>query len=429
MSQPGLLSIAGFRRLFTARVLSQLADGIFQGSLAGTVFFNPEHETDPRKAAAGFLVLYLPYSVVSPFAGVVLDRWRRQRSLVASCLLRVPLVALVGALIFARATDVLWSLPFFVTALLVLGVSRFFIAAAGVALPHVVPASRLVSANALAGTCGTVAAFAAGILVLVARSVLPAGSGTDAALALLSAAGYVLAALALLRFSVRDLGPDTVATATPLRSEAARVVREMVDGMRHLRTRPAAGRALGVLTAYRLCMGALTLDAVLLYRNAFGDIHGALPGGQTGLAEMVAASAVGILAGAAVTPRVTARIGKPAWVSALLVAAGVVVGGLGPSYRPIAFLLAGLVVGAAGQGMKICIDTLLQEIIEDAFRGRVFAFYDALFNVAFAIGAVAAALNVPTSGKSLPVLWATAGLFVVAGVVYGRSERLRVEAA
>jgi MFS family permease len=415
--------------LFTARVLSQLADGIFQGSLAGTVFFNPEHETDPRRAAAGFLVLYLPYSVVSPFAGVILDRWRRQRSLLASCLLRLPLVALVAALIATRATAAVWSLPFFVAALLVLGVSRFFIAAAGAALPHVVEEDRLVSANALAGTCGTVAAFAAGILVLVARSVLPAGAGTDAGLALASAAGYALAAVALTRFRSTDLGPDIVAATSPMRSEAARVVREMADGMRHLRTRPAAVRGLAAMTAYRVCMGAMTLDAVLLYRNAFSDVHGLLPGGQTGLAEMVAASAVGILAGAAVTPRITERIGKPAWVAALLIAAGVVVGGLGPSYRPLAFLLAGLVVGAVGQGVKICIDTLVQEVVDDEFRGRVFAFYDALFNMAFAFGAVAAAVSVPTSGRSLVVLGATAGLFIVAGVAYGAAERSRVEAA
>ena len=31
------------------------ADGIFQASLASAVFFNPEHQTDPRQAAAGFV--------------------------------------------------------------------------------------------------------------------------------------------------------------------------------------------------------------------------------------------------------------------------------------------------------------------------------------------------------------------------------------
>ncbi|MCU1676082.1 MAG: Major Facilitator Superfamily transporter, partial [Frankiales bacterium] len=174
--------------------------------------------------------------------------------------------------------------------------------------------------------------------------------------------------------------------------------------------------------------GALTLDAVLLYRNEFADVHGAFPGGATGLAEMVGASAVGILAAAALTPRVTDRIGKPAWIAAMLVVGGAAVGALGPTYTPVAFLLAGLVVGLMGQAVKICVDTVLQEVVADDFRGRAFAFYDALFNVAFAIGAVAAAFTLPTSGRSPTVLGVTAALFAAAGVVYGRAERSRVEA-
>ena len=423
MTDAPLLSLAGFRRLFAARLLSQLADGIFQASLAGAVFFNPDHVTDPRQAAAGFLVLYLPYSFVSPFAGVLLDRWRRQRSMLACCLARVPLVALVAVLIVTVGTQGPESAWLYVAALAVLGVSRFFIAAAGAALPHVVDEKRLVSANALAGTSGTVAAFAAGILALVLRGLLPATTTTDASLALGSAAAYLLASLVLMRFRADALGPDVAAPGAGWRTEATRVAREMVDGARHVGAIPVAVRALGALTAYRLCMGSLTLDAVLLYRNEFGSIHGILPGGQTGLAEMVGASAVGILVSAFLTPRITRRIGKPAWVSALLILAGIVVGGLGPTYRPLAFLLAGLVVGGVGQGVKICIDTLLQEVVSDDYRGRAFTFYDALFNLAFAIGAVAVAFILPTSGRAIVVLEATAGLFVAAGLLYGRAER------
>ena len=423
MTGAALLQGEGFRRLFTARVLSQLADGIFQASLAGAVFFNPEHVTDPRQAAAGFLVLYLPYSFVSPFAGVLLDRWRRQRSMLACCLARVPLVALVALLIVTVGTQGPRSAWLYVAALAVLGVSRFFIAAAGAALPHVVEEDRLVTANALAGTSGTVAAFAAGILALVIRGALPATATTDASLAFGSAAAYLLAALVLMRFRGDALGPDLRSATSHWRTEARRVVREMADGARHVRAVPVAVRGLAALTAYRLCMGSLTLDVVLLYRNEFGPIHGALPGGQTGLAEMVGASAVGILISAILTPRVTERIGKPAWVALMLVAAGAVVGGLGPSYTPIAFLLAGLVVGAVGQGVKICIDTLLQEVVADEFRGRAFAFYDALFNLAFAVGAVAVAFTLPTSGRSIVVLESTAALFIVAGLLYGRADR------
>ncbi len=45
--------------------------------------------------------------------------------------------------------------------------------------------------------------------------------------------------------------------------------------------------------------------------------------------------------------------------------------------------------------MKICVDTTLQETVDDDFRGRVFSVYDTLFNVTFVVallvGAFAAA--------------------------------------
>ena len=48
-------------------------------SLAGAVLFDPEHQARAADIAAGFAVLLLPYSFVGPFAGVLLDRWWRQR--------------------------------------------------------------------------------------------------------------------------------------------------------------------------------------------------------------------------------------------------------------------------------------------------------------------------------------------------------------
>src|SRR3954451_838398 len=88
----GLFVRPWFGSLYGARTVAQLADGIFQASLASAVFFNPEHQTDPKQAAAGFVVLLLPYSLVGPFAGVFLDRWSRQRVLVRANIVRSVLV-------------------------------------------------------------------------------------------------------------------------------------------------------------------------------------------------------------------------------------------------------------------------------------------------------------------------------------------------
>ena len=76
-----LLEGPDFRRLLRVRMAGQFGDGLFQGALFAAVFFDPTKATSAAQAAAAFTTLLLPYSLVGPFAGVFLDRWRRQRVL------------------------------------------------------------------------------------------------------------------------------------------------------------------------------------------------------------------------------------------------------------------------------------------------------------------------------------------------------------
>ena len=68
-----------------------------------------------------------------------------------------------------------------------------------------------------------------------------------------------------------------------------------------------------------------------------------------------------------------------------------------------AILIAAFFLGIVAQGIKIVVDTLVQQNVDDAFRGRVFSFYDVLFNVTFVAAATFAALTLPQSGKSIAV--------------------------
>src|ERR671921_2470066 len=80
------------------RVTGQFADGLFQAALFSAVFFNPEKATSAGEAAVAFATLLLPYSLIGPFAGVLLDRWSRQRVLVVANATR-------GALVLVLATS------------------------------------------------------------------------------------------------------------------------------------------------------------------------------------------------------------------------------------------------------------------------------------------------------------------------------------
>ena len=69
------------------------------------------------------------------------------------------------------------------------------------------------------------------------------------------------------------------------------------------------------------------------------------------------------------------------------------------------------------------VDTLVQTHIHDAFRGRVFALYDVIFNVAFVAAAAFGAVVLPVTGKSYAVLATIAVGYVVVAAWYARVTR------
>jgi MFS family permease len=68
--------------------------------------------------------------------------------------------------------------------------------------------------------------------------------------------------------------------------------------------------------------------------------------------------------------------------------------------------------------VAISATTIIQREITDEFRGRVFSFYDMLFNVPFVIGAAIGAAFMPDNGKSYPLVAAAGGGYVLAGLLY-----------
>src|SRR5712671_5230459 len=139
-----------FRRLFATRLISQTGDGVFTAGLGSYVFFNQATFPDPAAAAAAFAVLYLPYSLIGPFAGVFIDRWSRRQILVWSALIRAVFVVVTASLVASGSL----GLPLYVSVLAVLGVNRFFLSSLSAALPHVVAEDKLVMANSVSPTVG-----------------------------------------------------------------------------------------------------------------------------------------------------------------------------------------------------------------------------------------------------------------------------------
>ena len=404
-----LLRGRDFRRLFGTRLTSQLSDGWFQVALAGLFFFSPERATTAHGVAGAFAVLLLPYSVLGPFVGVLLDRWRRRQVLVRSNLLRAVMVLAVAGIIAADLRD----LVLYTAVLAALAVNRFYLAALSAGLPHVVERDELVMANAVTPTSGTVA-FVTGLGTgFVARTVL----GGDTQVLVLAAMGYLASAWVAARMHPDRLGPLDGLDPVPLRVAARQVLDGLVEGARHVWAHRAARDALGAMTAMRFAYGLSFIAVVLLMRNFFNDP--AHPDeGLADLALVFLTSGLGFFAAALVTPAATRWWGIRGWVVGCLAAAAAVNATLVPWLQRGWIIAVGFLVGLAAQGVKICVDTIVQETIDDGFRGRVFSFYDVLFNIAFVSAAAIAALVVPSDGSARWLYGAIGGVYAAAALAY-----------
>ncbi|MFE4051393.1 MFS transporter [Streptomyces sp. YIM B13518] len=410
-----LLRLQGFRRLLAVRLLSQAADGVFQVALAAYVVFSPEKQTSATAIASAMAVLLLPYSVVGPFAGVLLDRWRRRQVFLYGNLLRALMASVTALLILGRVPD--WLL--FVAALCVTGVNRFVLAGLSAALPRVVDSGRLVVANSLSPTAGTLAATAGGGLAFLVRLVI---ADSDAAVVLVGAALYLCAALASLRMAKELLGPDHAWAHPRLATALTGTARDLLAGVRHLAAprRREAAWALTAMSLMRFCYGAMLVMLLMLCRYA---LTSTTDEGLALLGLALGVSGAGFFAAAVLTPWAAGRLGPGRWIVVCAATAAVLEPLLGLPFASGPLLAGAFVLGLTTQGAKIATDTLVQACVDDDFRGRIFSVYDVLFNVAFVGAAGVAALMLPPDGRSVPLVVTIAVIYGGVAVAMARFER------
>ncbi|MCB2413405.1 MFS transporter [Demequina sp. TTPB684] len=411
----------GFRRLTRVRVVSQAGDGAFQFGIATAFFFSPENATTPADIAIGFAVLFAPFTLIGPFVGPFIDRWHRQRIVLAGNMMRL---AMVGAIVAAVVADAP-RLSLYVLALATLSVNRFLLAALSAGIPQVVDKDDLLAANAIMPTLGTIAAALGGTIGGIVAFVVPGVSDDHKALLALGAAGlaFGLSSWAATALSKRSLGPVKLLEAEHVVEEAAHVVKELRDGYRHLRQRATPFHALGVMAAARLLYGLMFVASILISRNVLDDPSD--PEGAIGkFAIVVGFAAVGFGLAAVVTPAFSHRIERHDWVIVCLALGGAGQALLAVSSEPWALLSAAVIVSFGIQGGKIAVDTIVQRDTDDAFRGRAFALYDVAYNTAFISAAFIGALVLPANGYSQLVMAALVVAYAACAAAYWRAPRV-----
>jgi MFS family permease len=383
-------SLPDFWQLLQLRVASQFGDGLFQAGLAGALLFNPDRAADPMAIARAFTVLFLPYSLLGPFAGALMDRWDRRLVLVGANLGRLALIAGIGTILAVGAGD----LPLLIGALLANGLSRFVASGLSAALPHVVPREQVVTMNSVATAAGALGAFLGANFMLLPRWLAGPGDRGAAAIIFIVAIPVSIALLLSLRFGPRVLGPDDSQRAIH-GSAVYAVLTGWLHGARTVLQRPTVAGTLSGLAAHRMVVGINSLLLLLLVHHLKTPAVGGL-----GIALLFfGASGLGSFLATVLTPPSVRRWGRYATANGALAASAIIqVAGAG-LLLPI-MVVCSLFLGVSGQMIKLCADSAIQIDVDDALRGHVFAVQDALFWVSFIVSITVTATLIPDDGHA-----------------------------
>lgn len=413
-----LITDSHLRRLLRLRWMGQFTDGVFQSALASFILFSPERQASALNAALAFAVVLLPYSLIGPMVGTILDRFSRQRAILIANLARSLTLLFIALLIFQGITGV--GLTALV--LIAFGVNRLILAGLSAGLPLFAPANKLIESNALAVTAGSVAVVLGGGLGLGIRRLTDASATAnhaDAILILTASGGYLLAAAFAAMLKKSEIGP---LPHELVKASLKQGFIEMREGFRFLQDHADAARGIFATAIHRGGITALTLTALLLERNTLNDPTDSAAG-LVGLSVVLSFAAVGFTIGAIVAPIGVRHFGRHRWMRLSLFIASLGSLVLVLDRTQIHLIITAFITGLFGQSLKVTNDALVQVKISDEYRGRVFAVYDVLVNGSIVSCSLAAALLLPQSGDSWIVPLAIAiGYALVAGIAMRPSK-------
>jgi MFS family permease len=401
-------------RLLRVRWSGQFTDGLFQSALASFILFSPERQASATSAAVAFAVVLLPYSVIGPFVGTLLDRFSRQRAILFSNLTRSATLLVVAFLIYNDYNGVVIT----AVVLIAFGVNRLILAGLSAGIPLMTTPNNLISANALAVTGGSVWVVLGGGLGLGIRKILDATASadhSDATLIVAASGGYLIAALLTSLLQKSEIGPRPHEI---VKGSFTQGLKEMQEGFQFLKDHGDAARGIVAVAIHRGGLTALTLTALLLERNTFNDPADS-EAGLAGLSFTLSIAAVGFVIGALIAPRGVAKVGRHRWMRLSIAAASASALLLVIDRNPVLLAATAFFTALCGQSVKVTNDALVQSKIDDYFRGRVFAVYDVVVNGAIVLSSLFAAAILPLSGDSwlLPLLvsfaWALVAIILL----------------
>ncbi|HEX5950111.1 MAG TPA: MFS transporter, partial [Actinomycetota bacterium] len=402
-----------FASLMGVQFLAMAADGLIRGSIAKSIAFGGTEGFDVTTVPSAdyllkvVLALYIPYTFISPFIGVFIDRFERRRVLSVSNIATAVLVTIVAVAAMLPLGDDTSEGRVGITTALILGMLvmqacvRIVLAVKSAAMPDVLSGRDLLQGNGLSQAGGAL------FQVLGAGVAFGFGAFLPSWLVVIGGGAVLLAAGSVSRRIHRmEAAPHEMTFG----QEARRIVHDIVAGLKEVAGRPAGALGLTSFQMIRYQFWGFSLFVFALYAKNLVE------GGEVDTIALGLVGGLGFVGGAIgmvlaqkwkdTIPPVRLLLGSMA-----LLGAGTVVFGWFVSLAGFAGLLF---VGFFSFFVaKISADTVMQQAMPDDFRGRAFALFDIAYNLGFIVPALL-----------LSILWIeddpdrVRQILVVSGVVF-----------
>jgi len=369
-----LLKKRNFFLLWISQIISQFGDRLTQMALIGLVY-----EIMPASSFSLAKVMSIPLIAVfliSPVAGVYIDRWDKQKTMYISDFLRGIFILLIPILMAKfKLMIVLYFLIF-----LSFCVGRFFIPAKMAIIPSLVGKNEIILANSLISTTAMIAA----ILGFGVGGVIVEKLGAKMAFFIDSLTFFLSS---LLIFSMRlarkgrfnpydfiDLGKYAI------KKVKESVIVEMKEGIKYLFSTEGTFFAAKILFSLFSILGSLYIVFIVFIQKTFSSK-------TLDLGYLAVAGGVGLFLGSLIYGRVAKAFSLKRTINISLMFSSIYLMFFVALLKlyPFRFfaIFSSLLLGLLSSPIIIAVNSLIHQESKDSFWGRVFSSLEVVVHFAF----------------------------------------------
>jgi len=369
-----VLKRRNFFLLWFGQVISQFGDRLTQMALIGLVY-----ELMPHSSMSLAKVMSLPVLAVlliSPVAGVYVDRWQKRKTMYVSDFLRGICIALIFILIFKFKTVIFIYFLIFLS----FCVGRFFIPAKMAIIPTLVDQKDLLLANSLV----SITAMIAAILGFGLGGIIVEKLGVKVAF-LIDSVTFFLSSLAVLSMKIEERGLFSPKDFLDLSKQAIEEVKrsfifEMKEGLKYLLKSKETRYAAQVFFLLFSCLGSLYVVFIVFIQNTLSSV-------TLDLGYLAVGLGTGLFVGSLIYGKIGKRylfkksINVSLLINSIYLISFVTVLKFHPS-KLFAFFSCFL-LGGFSSPVVVGINALIHSESQNIFWGRIFSSLEVVMHFAF----------------------------------------------